>query len=276
MGEVATIQTNGITLNYTDTGGDGRPVVLVHGWPLSSAAWSAQVQPLHDRGYRVIAYDRRGFGDSEKPETGYDYDTLTDDLAGLVEGLGLAQVTLVGFSMGGGEVARFLGTHGREHIRSVVFAGAVPPYMLKTGDNPDGAIDDAGVTQLREGVEQDREGFLDEFMTTFFSANGDLAVSEEQRAEAIGLTRAARDEAVLDCVDSFSRTDFRDDLLAVTVPTLVLHGDGDAIVPLEASGSRTADAVPGAHLHVVRGGPHGFNVSHAEEFNRELLEFLKH
>jgi non-heme chloroperoxidase len=271
-----TIESNGITLSYTDTGGDGRPVVLVHGWPLSGASWSEQVGPVRERGYRVITYDRRGFGESEKPESGYDYDTLTDDLAGLVEGLGLAQVTLVGFSMGGGEVARFFGTHGREHIRSAVFAGAVPPYLLKTDDNPDGGLDDSAVTEMQEGVRADRDGFLDEFMTTFFSADGTLAVTEEQRAQALELTRPARDEAVLACIDSFGRTDFRDDLLAITVPTLVLHGDSDAIVPLEISGARTARDVPGAHLHVVKGGPHGFNVSHAEEFNRELLEFLKH
>lgn len=271
-----TFQSNGITLSYTDTGGDGRPVLLVHGWPLSGASWSEQVNPLHERGYRVLTYDRRGFGESEKPESGYDYDTLTDDLAGLVEGLGLAEVTLVGFSMGGGEVARYLGTQGRERLRSVVFAGAVPPYLLKTEDNPEGGLEDSAVTGMQDAVRADRDGFLDEFMTTFFSADGELAVTEEQRRQALELTRPARDEAVLGCIDAFGRTDFRDDLLTDTVPTLVLHGDSDAIVPLEVSGARTVRSVPGAHLHVVKGGPHGFNVSHAEESNRELLEFLKH
>ncbi len=134
------IDSNGISLNYTDSGGDGRPVVLIHGWPLSGASWSEQVPALVEAGHRVITYDRRGFGDSDKPENGYDYDTFAADLAGLLDGLDLRDVTLVGFSMGGGEVARYIGSHGEDRIHSVVFAGAVPPYLLKTDDNPDGGL----------------------------------------------------------------------------------------------------------------------------------------
>ena len=271
-----TMQSNGITLHYTDSGGDGRPVVLIHGWPLSGEAWSEQVPALVDAGHRVITYDRRGFGDSEKPTSGYDYDTLSDDLSGLLEGLGLAEVTLVGFSMGGGEVARYLGTHGRERVRSAVFAAAVPPMLLRTDDNPDGGLADEDVVGMQDGVRSGRQEFLDGFTTDFFSADGELAVSDEQRKQALQLTEPAIDEAVIGCIDAFARTDFRDDLTTITVPTLVIHGDSDAIVPIEVSGRRTAKAVDGAQLVTVAGAPHGFNLSHAEEFNRALLEFLAH
>ena len=269
-----TFSTNDLTLSYTDSGGDGRPVVLIHGWPLSGASWSEQVPALTDAGYRVIAYDRRGFGDSDKPESGYDYDSLTDDTAALLEGLDLRDATLVGFSMGGGEVVRYAAKHGTDRLRSIVLAGAVPPYLLKTEDNPDGGLADDDVAGMQDGVRQDREGFLDGFTRDFFSADGELEVSEEQRQEALALAAPARDEAVIACIDSFGRTDFRGDLEAISLPTLVIHGSADAIVPFEVSGERTARALSQAELVVVDGGPHGFNVSHAEEFNQALLEFL--
>ena len=184
------IDSNGISLNYTDSGGDGRPVVLIHGWPLSGASWSEQVPALVEAGHRVITYDRRGFGDSDKPENGYDYDTFAADLAGLLDGLDLRDVTLVGFSMGGGEVARYIGSHGEDRIHSAVFAGAVPPYLLKTDDNPDGGLGEDDVNGMQQGASADREGFLDEFTTGFFSAGDELKVTEEQRQDALALTRA--------------------------------------------------------------------------------------
>ena len=266
--------SNGITLHYEDTGGDGRPVVLIHGWPLSGASWSEQVGALTDAGLRVITYDRRGFGDSEKPESGYDYDTFAADLAGLLDGLDLNDVTLVGFSMGGGEIARYIGRYGEDRLRSVVFAGAVPPYLLKTADNPDGGLGDEDVDGMKQGASENREEFLDGFTTNFFSANGELKVTEEQRQQALGLQSAARDEALVGCIEAFGRTDFRNDLERVSVPTLVIHGDSDAIVPFEVSGQRTAKTIEGSTLVVVEGAPHGFNVSHAEEFNRSLVDFL--
>ena len=270
-----TIDSHGIQLAYTDSGGDGRPVVLIHGWPLSGASWSEQVPALTAAGYRVITYDRRGFGDSDKPADGYDYDTFAEDLAGLLEGLQVTDATLVGFSMGGGEVARYLGSRGSERVRSAVLAGAVPPYLLKTDDNPDGGLGDEDVEGMKQGVRDDREGFLDGFTRDFFSAGDSLKVSEEQRREALQLAAPARDEAVVACIDAFGRTDFREDLAAIDVPVLVIHGDADAIVPLEVSGRRSADALSDATLHVVAGGPHGFNVSHAEELNTALLDFLQ-
>ena len=269
-----TVETNGITLSYEDTGGGGRPVVLIHGWPLSGASWSEQVPALVEAGHRVITYDRRGFGASDKPEGGYDYDTFSEDLAGLLEALRVTDATLVGFSMGGGEVVRYLGTRGTERVRSAVLAGAVPPYLLRTDDNPDGGLDEEAVEGMKAGARDDRAGFLDAFTRNFFSANGDLRVTEEQRQEALALAEPASDAALVGCIDAFSRTDFRGDLEAIDVPVLVIHGDADAIVPFEVSGHRSAAALSHATLQVVEGGPHGFNVSHAEELNRALVDFL--
>lgn len=269
-----TVESNGISLHYTDTGGDGRPVVLIHGWPLSGASWSEQIPALTAAGYRVLTYDRRGFGESDQPDGGYDYDTFAEDLAGLLEALHVTDATLVGFSMGGGEVARYLGTRGSERVRSAVLAGAVPPFLLKTDDNPGGGMDLEAVEGMKSGVREDREGFLDDFSKTFFGVDGEVKVTEEQRQDALRLAAQARDEAVVACIDAFGTTDFRADLERIDVPVLVLHGDSDAIVPIEVSGERSAQLVPDATLAVVPGGPHGFNVSHADEFNRQLVEFL--
>ncbi|WP_087622928.1 alpha/beta hydrolase [Aeromicrobium sp. PE09-221] len=271
---MATIDAAGTTLAYEDTGGDGRPVVLIHGWPLSGASWSGQVPALTDAGYRVISYDRRGFGASSKPDDGYDYDTFTADLAALLDSLDLTDATLVGFSMGGGEVARYLGTRGSERIRSAVFAGAVPPYLLITDDNPDGGLQDGDVQEMIDGIAEDREGFLDEFSVTFFSADDELKVGDDQRKQAFALSTPASDAAIQGCIDAFGRTDFRADLERIDVPVLVIHGDADAIVPFEVSGKRTAELVDDTELRVIKGAPHGFTVSHADEFNAALVDFL--
>ncbi|MEO7059113.1 MAG: alpha/beta hydrolase [Lapillicoccus sp.] len=263
-----------VELHYEDTGGPGRPVVLIHGWPLSGASWSGQVPALQAAGYRVVTYDRRGFGESGKPGTGNDYDTMAADLDAVLTTLDLADVTLVGFSMGGGEVARYVGNHGQGRLHSIVFAAAVPPYLLKGDDNPDGALGDADVEGMQQGVQADREGFLDGFTTTFFSAGGELKVTEDERADALALAAMAEEHALVDCIDAFSRTDFRDDLAKVTVPALIIHGDADAIVPIEAAGQRTHDSIDGSRLVVLAGGPHGCNVSHRDEFNAALLDFL--
>ncbi|MEW1956629.1 alpha/beta hydrolase [Kineococcus sp. NPDC059986] len=261
-------------LHVDDTGGSGRPVVLIHGWPLSGASWSEQVPALTAAGHRVVTYDRRGFGRSDKTRSGYDYDTLADDLHALLEQLDLRDVTLVGFSMGGGEVARYVGRHGTERLHSVVFAGAVPPYMAKTDDNPQGPLTKEAADEMEAGLEADEESFYDGFVTNFFSVDGVLKVTEAQRQEAVALTQQADHKAALKAMESFGTTDFREDLPTIDVPTLVLHGGSDAIVPFEGSGALTHAAVPGSRLHVVAGAPHGFNVSHAEEFNRVLIEFL--
>ena len=271
---MTSIDSNGITLSYEDTGGDGRPVVLIHGWPLSGASWGEQVPVLSDAGFRVVTYDRRGFGKSDKPEDGYDYDTFAADLAGLLDGLDLTDATIVGFSMGGGEVARYLGTYGSDRIRSAVLAAAVPPYLLKTPDNSDGGLGEDDVDGMKDGVRTSRADFLVGFMHTFFSADDELMVSEERVTHALTLAEVARDEAVVGCIDAFARTDFRSDLDKISVPCLVIHGDSDAIVPFEVSGKRAAETLAEATTVVIEGGPHGLNVSHAEEFNEALLTFL--
>jgi pimeloyl-ACP methyl ester carboxylesterase len=265
---------NDTELHVDDTGGNGRPVVLIHGWPLSGESWSEQVPVFEAAGYRVITYDRRGFGRSDKPLTGYGYDTLTDDLHALLVALDLKNVTLVGFSMGGGEVARYFGKFGSERVRSVVFASAVPPFMLKTPGNPDGPLDTAEAAKMTAGLAANKDAFFDDFMTQFYSVDGNLAVTEEQRQQALALAGQASKAAALEAMTSFAVTDFRDDLAKVTVPTLVIHGDSDATVPFEGSGKRTHEAIAGSELVLVAGAPHGVNVSHAAEWNRAVMEFL--
>lgn len=274
MNAVPKLSGERVRLHVEDSGGSGRPVVLIHGWPLSGQAWQAQLGPLRQAGYRVVVYDRRGFGRSEKPSSGFDYDHLADDLAGVIQDLDLRDATLVGFSMGGGEVARYISRHGQDRLHSVVFAAAVPPYLLKTADNPEGPLSQDQAQGMESGLKADREQFFDGFTKNFFSAGGELKVSEAQRQEAIALCRQSDQTAALGCMEAFGTTDFRGDLKQVSVPTLVLHGDADGIVPLEGSGQRTHEAIAGSELKVLPGAPHGCNVSHAEAFNAALLEFL--
>ncbi len=269
-----------VELHYEDHGA-GRPVVLIHGWPLSGRSWEAQVGPLVQAGHRVVTYDRRGFGDSSQPWTGYDYDTLAADLDALLTHLDLTDVTLVGFSMGGGEVARYVGRYGTARVRSAVFASAVPPFLHKNDDNPDGGLDDATIEQFEQGVLTDRIAFLDGFTADFFNPGGkglldskSGKVSEQQRQYALHIAEFASPKGTLDCIAAFGRTDFRGDLLQFTIPTLVVHGDADAVVPFEVSGKRTAETIPGAELVVIEGGPHGVNLSHAAQFNEALIRFL--
>ncbi len=224
-----------------DTGGSGRPVVLIHGWPLSGEAFSGQVPALVAAGYRVVTYDRRGFGRSDKPKSGYDYDydTLTEDLHTLLDALDLNDVTMVGFSMGGGEVARYVSAYGTERLRSVVFASAVPPYLMTMDDNPDGPLSKELAASMTADLTEDEDSFYDDFTTQFFSVNGDgqLKVTEAQRQDALALCKQADKKAALACMESFGTTDFREDLPKISVPTLILHGDSDGIVPFEGPAS---------------------------------------
>ncbi len=262
------------SLHVDDTGGPGRPVVLIHGWPLSGESWKDQVPALQQAGYRVVTYDRRGFGRSDKPKSGYSYDTLTEDLHSVLEGLDLDNVTLVGFSMGGGEVARYFSKYGSERLHSVVFASAVPPYMMQSSDNPDGPLTKTEAAKMSAALTASQDSFYDDFTTQFFSANGQLKVTEAQRQEAIALCHQASKAAALACMTAFGTTDFRDDLPKASVPVLVLHGDSDQTVPFEGSGQRTHEAIPGSEVYLIAGAPHGCNVSHAAEFNQALLTFL--
>jgi pimeloyl-ACP methyl ester carboxylesterase len=273
---MASVRNDTVSIHVEDSGGSGRPVVLIHGWPLSSASWSDLTPALVEAGYRVVAYDRRGFGQSDQPgeASGYDYDTLTSDLDAVLRELDLRDVTLVGFSMGGGEVARYVGTHGADRVRSVVFAAAIPPCLLKDDDHPDGGLELDTVKQMQQQLRADPEGFLNGFLTNFFSADGDLKVSQDQLREALRLAAQADVHAAAECIRSWV-TDFTGDLAKVSVPALVIHGDSDAIVPFEVSGQRTHDAIPGSELHVLADGPHGINTSHAAEFNEAVIDFLQ-
>jgi non-heme chloroperoxidase len=275
MGKFAVGAENGlpIDLHYTDQG-DGQPVVLIHGWPLSGRSWESQVPALIGAGYRVITYDRRGFGQSSQPWHGYEYDTFAADLAALVDHLDLRDAVLIGFSMGGGEVVRYLSRYGADRVSKIVLASAVPPYLYKSEDNPDGGVDDDTIDSMVAGVQQDRMAFFDGFLDGFFSAGKTMKVSPQQKAYALSLLAVASPKATIDCITAFGRTDFRDDLTQVTVPTLVIHGDSDNIVPIEVSGQRTAAAIPGSVLVILEDGPHGILVSHADQWNAAVLQFL--
>ncbi|WP_020006400.1 alpha/beta fold hydrolase [Salinicoccus albus] len=264
-----------IELYYEDYG-SGEPIVLIHGWPLSSRAWEYQVPALVEAGYRVITYDRRGFGNSSQVWNGYDYDTFAADLQQLMEQLDLHDVTLVGFSMGGGEVARYIGAYGTDRVKKAVFAGAVPPYLYQSEDNPEGGMDDATIEEFENGVKNDRIAFLDGFTKNFF-AGGDQTdlVSEPFRLYNRDIAAWASPKGTLDCISAFGKTDFREDLTKFNLPVLVIHGDSDGIVPFEVSGKRTHETIPGSKLALIKGGPHGLNATHAKEFNEELLTFLK-
>ncbi|GHC19832.1 arylesterase [Kushneria pakistanensis] len=266
--------SNAIDLYYQDCG-QGPTVVLIHGWPLSHRMWEYQINALTEAGYRCIAYDRRGFGESEKPWQGYDYDTLADDLAGLLEHLDINDATLVGFSMGGGEVARYLGRHGSKRVRGAVLVGAVTPYMLKTDDNPEG-VDQSIFDDMLANVKKDRPGFLGSFGKLFVNHEGQApTLSDELLTYNQSIASFASPRATQECIKAFGFTDFRQDLEKFDVPTLVIHGDDDQIVPLAASGQRSADMIKNARLEIVKDGPHGLNFTHAQELNELLIKFLE-
>lgn len=262
-----------IKLYYEDHG-SGKPVILIHGYPLSGDSWEKQLPVLLAAGYRVITYDRRGFGKSSQPTEGYNYDTFAADLRALIEKLELEDFSLVGFSMGGGEIARYFGKYGSRGVSSAVIIGGVPPFLLKTDDNPEGV--DAGVFEgIKQAVAKDRYAFFTEFFKNFYNTDvlmGDR-VSEQVINASWRLAAGASATASLACVDTWIE-DFRQDVTRIDVPTLVIHGDDDRIVPLEAAGKRTADLIPGAQLKVIEGGPHAIGWTHAEVINAELVRFL--
>jgi non-heme chloroperoxidase len=263
-----------IDLYYEDQG-TGQPIVLIHGWPLSGRSWEKQVPVLINAGYRVITYDRRGFGNSSKPFSGYDYDTLALDLHTIINKLSLRKVILVGFSMGGGEVARYIATYGMDKVSHAVLISAITPFLLKTSDNPEG-VDRSVFDYIRQGLIADRPAFLAGFLANFY--NVDLLkgkrISDEAVRQSWSVGAGASPKGTLDCVNSWL-TDFREDLKRVNIPTLVIHGDSDRIVPLAASGQRISEFAKGSKLVVIKDGPHGLTWTHAAEINRELLSFLR-
>jgi pimeloyl-ACP methyl ester carboxylesterase len=265
---------NDIEVFYQDLG-TGRPVVLIHGWPLSSQLWDYQLAELPKHNLRVIAYDRRGFGKSSQPWDGYNYDTFADDLKAVLDTLDLQNVTLVGMSMGGGEIARYMSRHGGARVSKVVFMSAITPYLLKTDDNPDGV--DADVFEdMKEKLNKDRADFLQTFGKQFYGIGFlDKPVSQAQLDGDFARAYAASQKATVDCVTAFSETDFRDDLAQIHVPTLIIHGDADKVVPIEASAERTAAALPNAEYIVYEGGSHGLVVSEKDRVIEDLLSFIQ-
>jgi non-heme chloroperoxidase len=262
-----------IDLYYEDHG-SGKPVVLIHGYPLSGASWEKQVAALLNAKYRVVTYDRRGFGKSSQPADGYNYDTFAEDLHKLITYLKLQDFTLVGFSMGGGEVARYLGKYGSGGVSKAVIIGGVPPFLLKTDDNPEGL--DASVFEgIQKAVAADRYAFFTEFFKNFYNTDLLLGKRVSEQAVQAGWNIAAEASATasLACVPTWHE-DFRKDLAHIDVPTLVIHGDEDRIVPIVSAGHRTAKLIKGARLLVIKGGPHCVPWTHAEEVNAELLSFL--
>jgi non-heme chloroperoxidase len=262
-----------IDLYYEDHG-SGKPIVLIHGYPLSGASWEKQVPMLLAAGYRVITYDRRGFGKSSQPTTGYNYDTFAADLNKVVTQLELRDFALAGFSMGGGEVARYLGNFGSKGVSKAVFISSVPPFLLKTPDNPAG-VDGSVFEGIQSAVAADRYAFFTEFFKNFYNVDLLLGkrVSEQAVQASWNVAASASATASLACVATWHE-DFRKDLAFVDMPTLVVHGDADRIVPITASGLLTAKLIAGARIVVVKDGPHCITWTHAEEVNRELLEFL--
>ena len=260
---------------YFEDVGEGKPVVLIHGWPLSHRMWEAQVNALSGAGYRCIAYDRRGFGDSGKPASGYDYDTFASDLNDLMTSLDLRDATLVGFSMGGGEVARYLGRYGSDRVSKAMLLGAVPPFLLKTPDNP-GGVDKSVFDGMIDGVNKDRIGFFEQFFLNFYNYElGAEGVSADLIPFSKWIAWGASPVATQRCITAFGTTDFREDLKKITMRTLIAHGDSDRIVPFEVSGKLSHEMIAGSRLEVLKGAPHGFAATHAAQLSELMLDFLK-
>tara|TARA_R110002020_G_scaffold249927_3_gene463954 strand:- start:104 stop:940 length:837 start_codon:yes stop_codon:yes gene_type:complete len=259
---------------YYEEYGHGKPVILIHGWPLSHQMWEFQIECLVTAGYKVIAYDRRGFGKSDKPWTGYDYDTLAKDLNELIQGLQLSDAILVGFSMGGGEVCRYIGHYGTSNLSKAVLLSSVAGYMLKTDDNRDGLPNET-FEEFKRNVRKDRLGFLKEFGNNFvnYDDNKDK-ISEAQLQYNWTIAAHASPKATIDCIDSFGKTDFRGDLKKFDIPTLIVHGDADEVVPKEPTAEQAAGIVKDSKLEIIKNAPHGLVFTHTEKVNKILLDFL--
>jgi non-heme chloroperoxidase len=265
---------DGTSLFYKDWG-TGKPVVFIHGWGLGADMWEYQMLHLASFGLRCIAYDRRGCGHSSQPDYGYDYDTFADDLATLIEQLDLDKVTLVGYSSGGGDVARYLSRAGAEHIEQVVFLSTTTPFLLKTTDNPDG-LDKSVFDDMVAALKQDRPHYLAASAAPFFGVGlPNISVSPEMMQWGVGLALQTSPKATIDMVRAFSETDFRSDIHALTIPTLIVHGDADTNAPIDITGRKTAQLIAGSQIKVYEGAPHGLFITHKERLNADLLAFIQ-
>ncbi len=260
-------------INYVDRG-SGQPVVLIHGWPLSHRMWEGQINALVDAGYRCVAYDRRGFGDSGKPNGGYDYDTFASDLNDLMTTLDLENAVLAGFSMGGGEVARYIGRYGTKRVAKTMLLGAVTPGLMKTATNPDGAPGEV-FDGMVATIKADRVGFFEGFFKGFFGwVPGSGTPSDDVVAYHKAIAWFASPQATQECVIAFGKTDFRDDLAKFDVPTMIVHGDADGIVPIAISAARTQGLIAGSRYEIIPGAAHGFAATHGARLNELMLDFL--
>ena len=260
---------------YVKDWGSGRPVILIHGWPLNADSWEDQALALAQAGHRVIAYDRRGFGRSGQPWTGYDYDTLSDDLAQVIEATGAHDAAIFGFSMGGGEVARYMSRHGGRNVRSAGLIASVVPYMLKDATNPDGTPPEMIEEQMKAPIGADRASFFIQFAKYFYGAG--YVPTRVSEGVLHGFERMAAQgsiKAVLDCIDAFMTTDFRPDLPSFTVPTLIVHGTADQTVPIDLSARAAARGIGNATLLEYEGEPHGLNVTAKDRLSADILAFL--
>lgn len=267
---------DGVEIFYKDWG-SGRPVVFIHGWPLNADAWEDQMKWVADNGFRGLAHDRRGHGRSDQPWSGYDFDTFADDLNDLMNHLDLQDVTLVAHSMGGGELARYIGRHGTRRVRQAVLLSAVPPIMVRSDTNPEGVPEEV-LTGIKDGIIRERSQFWRETAEGFFGANRPGNKVTQGNKDAFWFMAMHQSiEAGVRCVDAFGYTDFTDDLRRFDVPTLVVHGDDDQVVPIDATGRKSARIIPDATLKVYEGGSHGIALvpGDKERFNQDLLEFLK-
>lgn len=259
---------------YVKDWGSGKPVILLHGWPLSADSWDDQAMALADAGYRAISYDRRGFGRSSQPWSGYDYDTLADDLASVMKQTGAQEAVLVGFSMGGGEVARYMSRHGGKNVRRAVLVSSVVPFMLKTEDNPDGT-DQSVFDDMTNGMKEDRAKFFAGFFKDFYGVSLlGSSVSEQLVGASCNTAMQASLKATLACAASFATTDFRQDLTAFKVPTLIIHGTDDQTVPIDAAGRAAAKGIKDPTLIEYEGAPHGLLATHKSRITADLLDFI--
>ena len=260
---------------YVKSWGSGRPVVLIHGWPLSADSWDYHAMKIADAGFRAIAYDRRGFGRSDQPSGDYDYDSLSDDLSDVMTAMDVEDATLIGFSMGGGEVVRYMSRHAGRHVKQCGLISSVVPYMLKTDDNPAG-VDQSVFDSMVESILADRPKFFADFFEDFYGVGlMSHPVSDEYLQWTRSVAMQASLHATLMCAGSFATTDFRPDLTAVTVPTLVIHGTADATVPIDASGRPAAKSIEASVLKEYDGAPHGLFATHKAQLEKDVIEFLQ-
>jgi len=259
---------------YYEDHGKGQPVILIHGWPLNGASWEKQTWALLQEGYRVIAYDRRGFGKSDQPTQGYDYNTFASDLEQVIKQLDLEDVILCGFSMGSGEVTRYLGKYGSEKIQKAVLIGVIPPYLLKTAENSTG-VEQKVFDGIKEGLLKDRPAFMKQFLSDFYNFKKleKKKISEETLMASWAVAIQASYFAAAKCVETWT-TDFREDLKAFDIPTLIIHGDADQVLPIKSTAQPLSKILKDAKYVEIKDGPHGILVTHAEEVNEALLEFL--